>query len=169
MQQTFNTPEALHGRTPLEEVTGKTPNISEYLDIGFYNYVWFRKNAGLGEKKLARWLGVSHRVGNQMSCYVLRSNCEVLSRTTVQRVTNLELQTDKVKSMIVESMTQSKSNCKLQGTQRRRTQGLTQRRGATISERWTPTSRMSLIGLCLTTVFQRRMMNLRRTSLTTHI
>ena len=37
-----------------------------------------------------------------MSYYVLKSNCEVLSRTTVQRVTNLELQTDEVKSMIIE-------------------------------------------------------------------
>ena len=37
----------LHGRTPLEEVTGKTPDISEYLDFGFYDYVWFRENAGL--------------------------------------------------------------------------------------------------------------------------
>ena len=37
-----------------------------------------------------------------MSYYVLKSNCEVLSRTTVQRVTNLELQTDEVNSMIIE-------------------------------------------------------------------
>ena len=51
------------GRTPLEIITGETPDISEYLDFEFYDWVTFRSNAGLGEVQLGRWLGVSHRVG----------------------------------------------------------------------------------------------------------
>ena len=50
-------------------------------------------NAGLGETLLGRWLGVSHCIGPLMSYWVLTADGNVLSRTTVQRVTNLELQT----------------------------------------------------------------------------
>ena len=44
-----------------------------------------------------RWLGVSHRVGNLMSYWVLTVHGRVISRTTVQCATNLELSTTEVK------------------------------------------------------------------------
>ena len=59
------------GRTPIEMLTGETPDISEYLDFGFYDRVVFKQNAGLGEAKLGRWLGVSHKVGQLMSYWIL--------------------------------------------------------------------------------------------------
>jgi hypothetical protein len=40
------------GGVPLEDVTGETVNISEYLDFGIYDRVWYHKNAGLGVPKL---------------------------------------------------------------------------------------------------------------------
>ena len=97
MQRTASSSGSLAGQTPLEEFTGETPDISEYLDFGFYDWVWLKENAGLGETELGRWLGVSHRVGSLMSYWVLKSNGNVLSRTTVSRVTNLEMQVDDVK------------------------------------------------------------------------
>ena len=48
---------------PLSQVTGDSVDISEYLDFGFYDHVWYIDNAGLSEKKPARWLGVSHNTG----------------------------------------------------------------------------------------------------------
>ena len=56
----------LQGRTPLEALTGEMPDISQYLDFGFYDRVWFKEYAGLGETKLARFLGISHQVGYLM-------------------------------------------------------------------------------------------------------
>jgi Reverse transcriptase (RNA-dependent DNA polymerase) len=100
--RTSNTARGLEGRCPLERVTGETVDISEYLDFGFYDWVWFRENAGLGETKLGRWLGVSHRVGSMMSFWVISSTGKVLSRTTVQRVTNLELQLEENKAKCAE-------------------------------------------------------------------
>jgi hypothetical protein len=82
----------------MEQITGKTPDISEYLDFGFYDWVWYKDNAGIGENKIGRWLGVSHRIGNLMSYWILTITGHVISQTTVQRVTNLELATDEVKS-----------------------------------------------------------------------
>jgi hypothetical protein len=47
------------GRTPMEIITGDTPDISEYLDFDFYDWVVFRSKAGLGEAKLGRWLYIA--------------------------------------------------------------------------------------------------------------
>ena len=76
-------------KTPLEALTRETPDISQYLDFGFYDRVWFKEDAVLGETKLARFLGVSHQVGYLMSYCVLPDSGIPMSRTTVQRVTNL--------------------------------------------------------------------------------
>ena len=84
----------LQGRTPLEAITGETPDISEYLDFGFYDLVWFKENAGLGETQLGRFLGVDHAVGSLMSYKVLPRSGIPVSRTTVQRVTELEKSTE---------------------------------------------------------------------------
>ena len=66
-----NTPRGLDGKCPLERVTGESIDISEYLDFGFYDWAWYKENAALGETKLGRWLGVSHRIGTLMSFWVL--------------------------------------------------------------------------------------------------
>jgi hypothetical protein len=97
MSMTANSVFSLDGRTPMEQITGETPDISEYLDFSFYDWVWFKENAGVGDNSCGRWLGVSHRVGNLMSNWVLTDNGRVISRTTVQRITNLELGTTEVK------------------------------------------------------------------------
>ena len=102
MQRTASTSGDLSGRTALEQLTGETPEISEYLDFTFYDWCWYNDNAGLGETKLGRWLGVSHRVGSLMSYWVLTQKGNVISRTTVSRVTNLEMQVDSTKSRLQE-------------------------------------------------------------------
>ena len=85
------------GRTPIECISGETPDISEYLDFGFYDWVMFRNNAGLGNSEIGRWLGVSHRVGQLMSYWVLPASGIPISCTTVQLVTEMEKGTDEFK------------------------------------------------------------------------
>jgi hypothetical protein len=72
----------------LEAVTGETIYISEYLDFGFYDHVSYKENAGLGMTAIGGWLGASHRVGGLMSHWMLTQGGAVISRTTVQRVTD---------------------------------------------------------------------------------
>ena len=83
MQCTASTSGDLSGRTALEQLTGETPEISEYLDFTFYDWCWYNDNAGLGETKLGQWLGVSHRVGSLMSYWILTQKGNVISHTTV--------------------------------------------------------------------------------------
>jgi hypothetical protein len=102
MQRTSTQAGGLRGICPLQDVTGETPDISEYLDFGFYDHVSYKENAGLGTAAIGRWLGVSHRVGGLMSYWVLTQTGTVISRTTVQRITNLDKETDEVKQSVNE-------------------------------------------------------------------
>ena len=93
MQRTVNSRFDTKNRTPYEIVLGDTPDISEYMDFAFYSYIWFKEQAGLGDRILARFLGVSHKIGNSMCYFVLKSNGNVLSRSTVQPILFDELKT----------------------------------------------------------------------------
>ena len=89
-----------NGQTPLEIVTGETPDISEYTDFGFYDRVWFRSNGGIAEPQIGRWLGVSHKVGPLMSYWILPQSGIPISCITVQRITNAEIATDEIKAKL---------------------------------------------------------------------
>ena len=88
------------GRTPLEMLTGETPDISEYLDFGFYDWVLYRSNAGLGELSIGRWIGVSHKIGQLMSYWILPISGKPISCVTVQRLTNAEKTMDEYKNLM---------------------------------------------------------------------
>ena len=94
---TTNSSKYCDGRTPLEIITGITPDITEYLDFSFYDEVTFKSNAGLGSYEIGRWLGVSHRVGPLMSYWILPRSGIPISCSTVQRLTMLEQQTEETK------------------------------------------------------------------------
>ena len=57
MQLRYRTAGKLQGKTPLELLTGETSDISKYLDFGWYDRVWYKEDAGLGETKLGQFLG----------------------------------------------------------------------------------------------------------------
>ena len=66
---------ALEGRSPYEVMTGETPDISEYTDFDFYQFVIYydpndMDESGLARRKLGRWLGPSESVGQALSYYV---------------------------------------------------------------------------------------------------
>ena len=86
-----------NGRTSTEIITGETPDISEYVDFSFYDWVIYRSNAGLDEPELGRWCGVSHKVGQLMSYWILPISGIPISCVTVQRLTGSEINTDDMK------------------------------------------------------------------------
>ena len=94
MQLKSSTAGKVQGRTPLELITGETPDISEYLDFGWYEGFCYKEDAGLGENKLGQLLGTSQTFGLLMSYWVFPKSDIQISRTKVQRVTHLETKTD---------------------------------------------------------------------------
>ena len=106
IQLTASNAANLKGRTPLEVVTGETPDISQYLDFSWYSWVWFKENAGLSVPKIGRFLGVAESASNIMSFYILPESGVPVVAGTVQRITYLEQQTDAVKERM-----KAYSNC----------------------------------------------------------
>ena len=51
-----------NGHTGFEQVTGETPDISEWLNFDFYDWVWFWDKPGEPNEnpKIGCWLGVFH-------------------------------------------------------------------------------------------------------------
>ena len=95
MQITASLSDNLKGRTSLEALTWEMSDISQYLDFRFYDRVWFKEDTGIGETKLGIFLGLSHHGRSLMSYWLLPFSGIPISRTTVQRVTNLESATNK--------------------------------------------------------------------------
>ena len=83
----------LEGHTPYEHVTGNAPDISEYLDFSWYTPLWHYDNIDWPEQKatLVRWLGVAHRIGQDMCNWVLAKNAQGLVRSTVVPISDNEL------------------------------------------------------------------------------
>jgi hypothetical protein len=76
----------LQGRTSYEFIFGHTPDISEYIEFEFYDWVWYwESDAEYPEerKRLGRWLGVAHRVGQCMCYYILTETAKVVVRSTL--------------------------------------------------------------------------------------
>ena len=53
-QRTHMRTHQMDGDVPLENLTGETEDISDYLYFGFYDQTRFHENAGLGEQGLGR-------------------------------------------------------------------------------------------------------------------
>jgi len=94
MQLTATRAAGLDGETPLGHMLGDIVDISQYLDFGWYDWVWYKENAGLSVPKLGRFLGVADSASNVMSYYILPESCIPITASTVQRVTHLEKQTE---------------------------------------------------------------------------
>ena len=77
-------------RTGIEIVTGETPDISKWIDFEFYDRVWYYDQKKIeidgSGRRLARWLGVAHRVGNDFCYWLLLESGKVIARTKVQHV-----------------------------------------------------------------------------------
>ena len=94
----------LNGRTAMEHVTGKTPDISELCDFDFYDLVWYHPgphpNFGDEIRKLGRWLGIAHRIGSELCYWILTKDGNVIAETTVQHVTREDMQEDAIKTQV---------------------------------------------------------------------
>ena len=68
---TVNSSRYSDGRTPLEIIIGETQDLSKYLDFGFYDWVTYQNSSRLGVPEVGLWMGVSHRVVQIMSYWIL--------------------------------------------------------------------------------------------------
>ena len=70
-------------------MTGDTCNISHIAEFSFYDWVWYVSPSGktghasMRVKRLGRYLGPSHNVGDAMCGSVINEKAEVVERTSI--------------------------------------------------------------------------------------
>ena len=74
----------------LEKITEETIDITKYLDFAFWDLVWYGSDLD-DVLSLERWLGVLYSVGLALCYHTLKLNGSIKSRTTVQHVTQDDL------------------------------------------------------------------------------
>jgi hypothetical protein len=94
-------------RSGNEQVTGKTPDISEWLDFEFYDLVWWwdrpnKPNINDQMKRLGRWLGVSHHIGSDLCYWTVADSGQVVSKTSVEHVTHDDYLSEDMKAKVKE-------------------------------------------------------------------
>jgi hypothetical protein len=69
----------------MEEITGETTDISDWLDFEFYDTVWVLNRTSMkmdtvDDKRLpAKWLGVLHHVGSDLSYWLLLGSGKIVA------------------------------------------------------------------------------------------
>ena len=77
----------------MEKITGDTIDLSEKVDLYFYDLVWYwdTLSGEKGEDLPGRWLVILHRADAGMCYWVTNKQGNVISRSTVQHVTKEDL------------------------------------------------------------------------------
>ena len=78
--------------TRYEELTGQTSDISEWIDFEFYDLVyWYdrpnKPDVSNNVRRLARWLGILHRVISGMCYWLITESGKLISKNSVEHVT----------------------------------------------------------------------------------
>ena len=83
-------------RSAIEVLTGNSPDISNFLDFGFYQWIKYFDPAAFPSSReiLGRWLGYAHGVGQALCYYVLKDNGQVIAHSTVRSLTPEEMTND---------------------------------------------------------------------------
>lgn len=94
----------LDQRPGIEKVMGQTGDISEWLDFSLYDRVWYwdqpKTDMTNEQARLGRWLGIAHRVGSDMTYWVLTESGRAIARSTVQHVTITDMATDAIRDRV---------------------------------------------------------------------
>jgi len=93
----------LQDRTPYEWVVGRTPDISEYIDYQWYETVWYLdRDAEFpnNKKKLGKWLGIAHNVGQALCYYILPSSGHPIVHSKIQALSNDQRQSTEIQQAV---------------------------------------------------------------------
>ena len=91
---TFSDHFLCEGQTPETIVMGNTPDISPFVQSGWYDWIWFRdtdKQFPSDKQQIGRYLGPSLNVGSKMTAKILKQNGETLYWSTYDTISREEV------------------------------------------------------------------------------
>ena len=89
-------------RTGYELVTGQTADISEWLDLVWWLDRLTKPDFTDYTRRLAKWLGVSHRVRSDRCYWLITESGKIISKTSVEHVTRNDYLQEDLKKEIEE-------------------------------------------------------------------
>jgi hypothetical protein len=70
----------------------------------FYDQVWYwdekKTDMNTEQRKIGRWLGIAHRVGSEMTYWILTKGAMVIARSTIQHITTTDMEQDAIKAAV---------------------------------------------------------------------
>ena len=72
-----------NGVTAFELVIGYTPNISEFIQYKWFDWLWFHDPHDPNKQCLDRWLRSAHSARQGMKFHVLTNKGNVMTRSTI--------------------------------------------------------------------------------------
>ena len=94
----------LKGRSSYEAVMNYTPDISEYVSFEWFQWCFYFDET-TRSKRLCRWLGPAHNIGQSFCSYILLNNAEFITRSSVIAVSPEEMTSDIMKQNCENFMT----------------------------------------------------------------
>ena len=74
----------LEGLTPHQKIHGTAPNITEYIQYTWYEWIWYSDLDSDDDEDLGRWLGPAFHAGVGHTSYILKRNGEVITRSSLR-------------------------------------------------------------------------------------
>lgn len=92
MSLTAHSLPALRTRMPEEALLGQTPDISEYANHSFFEWIWYRDLHTYPKPSicLGRWIGIASDVGQPMTYCILMEKCTIIAHSSVKSLQAFE-------------------------------------------------------------------------------
>ena len=87
----------LDDSTPYEKNFGHTPNISEYIQHRWYDWIWYYDTKNPFRESLGRWLGPAKHCGNSFTSHILTKKGKVIVRSTTRPISQNEIESQSFK------------------------------------------------------------------------
>ena len=98
------------GATAYEKIMDYNPNISEYVQHKWYDWVYFNDPRDPDIQRLGRWLGPAHTTNQGMAYHCLTNEGNVVTRSTVVSLSNDELSKYNIKESMNTFITDVKTS-----------------------------------------------------------
>ena len=81
----------LEGMTPHQKIHGSPPNITEYIQYSWFEWIWYADMDSGDDEDLGRWLGPAFHAGVGHTSYILKRNGQVITRSSLRSMKEGEM------------------------------------------------------------------------------